>query len=108
MTNSGWEGYAAFIVPALFVLCVALLYWMRDPMPLTARRVSHTVWCPHYECVATPIFREGTGPAGLMRVVEECPLRQRGERCANECAIPPPPPAWIRYLKSRLHWRTSH
>ena len=108
MLTSGWVAYSGFIVPALFVICVALLFWMRDPLPGTARRVSHTVWCPRYARIAEVVFREGSGRTGLVRMVETCPLRRRRERCGEACALPPPRAAWMRRVERRLHARTLH
>jgi hypothetical protein len=108
MLTSGWVEFAGFIVPALFIICVALLFWMRDPLPGTARRVSHVVWCPHHHRIAEVVFREGSGRSGLVRMVEACPLRRRGERCGEACELPPPRAAWIRRIESRRHPRPSH
>ena len=108
MPTPGWEAYAGFIVPALFLICVTLLFWMRDPLPGTARRVSHMVWCPRYGRVAEVVFREGNGRGGLVRMVENCPLRGRRERCGEACALPPPSPAWMRRLERRMHCHPSH
>lgn len=101
MTTPGWEAYAAYMIPALFLLCVALLFWMRDPLPGTARRISHVVWCPHHKRVAEVVFREAIGRTGLMRVVESCPLRSRHDRCSDACAIPPPSAVWARFFPRR-------
>ena len=104
----GWEAYAGFVVPALFLICVALLFWMRDPLPGTARRVSHMVWCPQYKRAAEVVFREGNGRSGLVRIVDSCPLRRRRERCGEACALPPPSPAWMRHLERRMRLHLSH
>ena len=102
MTTPGWEAYAGFVVPALFLICVALLVWMRDPLPGTARRLSHMVRCPRSRRVAEVVFREGRGRSGLVRVVEDCPLRGRRDRCGEACALAPPSPAWMRRLERRM------
>ena len=106
--DAAWMESMGLILPALFIVCVAVLFWLRDPLPGTARRVSHTVWCPSHRRVAEVIFREAEGPSGLVRIVQECPLRRHGERCGEACALAPARPAWLRRVERRMHLRAIH
>ena len=87
MLTSGWVAYVGLIVPALFIICVALLFWMRDPLPGTARRVSHMVWCPRHKRVAEVVFREGERP-------------QRAGAAGREVSVAPAPRALRRSLRT--------
>jgi hypothetical protein len=107
MFDSAWIEIGAFVVPALLILCVSVLFWLRDPLPGSARRVSHAVWCPRYRRVAEVFFREAAGRTGLVRVVETCPLRRHRERCGEACALPPPRAAWRRRIERRMGVRPS-
>jgi hypothetical protein len=108
MTTPGWEVYAAYVVPVLFILCVTLLFWMRDPLPGNARRVAHVMWCPYHKRVTEVVFREALGRSGLVRLVDSCPLRRRGERCGDACALQPSSRAWKRHLARRLRTHPLH
>jgi hypothetical protein len=100
--------YVGLVLPAMFIICVAVLFSLRDPLLGSARRVSHTVWCPRHNRVADVVFREGEGRSGLVRIVQECPLRRRHERCGENCGLAPAPPAWMRRVERRLRARVMH
>jgi hypothetical protein len=108
MLTSPWMVYAGLVLPALFIISLAVLFCLRDPLSGSARRVSHTVWCPRYKRVADVVFREGQGRSGLVRIVQECPLRRRRERCGESCGLAPATPAWMRRVERRLHARVLH
>ena len=91
---SPWMDYAGLVMPVLLGLCLLILFFLRDPMRGPTRRVSHSIWCTRYRRRAEVIFLEGTGPNGLMRLVQECPLRGRRERCGESCALGGPQSRW--------------
>jgi hypothetical protein len=106
LLTAPWMAYAGVVL--LIIICVAVLFCLRDPLPGSARRVSHAVWCPRYKRVAEVLFREGEGRSGLVRTVEECPLRRRRERCGETCGLAPAPPDWMRRVERRLRACVVH
>ena len=103
MLTSSWMPDAGVLVAALFMVCVAILFYLRDPLPGSARRVSHAVWCPRYKRVSEVMFREGQGRSGLTRIVQECPLRGRRERCGEACALAPAQRPWLHRMARHHH-----
>ncbi len=76
---------AGLVVCLLLMLCVHVLYLMRDTEWAPPHLVSRSVWCADKRRRAVVDFVERTQTGLMTRAVQSCSLRGAGEHCREEC-----------------------
>jgi hypothetical protein len=69
----------------MLIFCVGTLFLMRDPESAPPRVVSRSVWCAAHRQQTTVDFVERIETGLPIRTVQQCPLRDTGEPCNQEC-----------------------
>ncbi len=69
----------------VLLLCVGVMFIMRDRQWAPAHPVRRTLWCDQHRQTATVEFIERTRTGMTVRWVQSCSLGAAGQRCGQQC-----------------------
>lgn len=79
----------ALSMTLVLLLCLGVMFAMRDRHWAAAHLVRRTLWCDQHRQTATVEFIERTRTGMTVRWVQSCSLGAAGQRCGQQCRYAP-------------------
>ena len=79
----------ALSMALILLLCLGVMFIMRDRQWASAHLVRRTLWCDQHRQAATVEFIERTRTGMTVRWVQSCSRGAAGQRCGQQCRYAP-------------------